>query len=190
MKKDRVVWDMSTLSVFLDGVNTEHPYLAQAARLSLMTGLRAGELYALHLIDVDVGSRMMKIHRSYNHKTKSVQEHTKTGIVRYVPINEQLYNLLSAIGTKNSPYVLPRHPLFDHGNQSNALFAVCCKLGIPAIRWHDLRALYASRLLLSGVSMVGVMQICGWTQLSTAQRYLRLSGKDVVGLTDNVTFPG
>lgn len=59
---------------------------------------------------------------------------------------------------------------------------------MPEINFHALRACFATQLLRNGVEPARVMRICGWKELSTMQRYIRLSGVDIAGVTDSLKF--
>ncbi|MBS1982643.1 MAG: tyrosine-type recombinase/integrase [Bdellovibrionales bacterium] len=50
-----------------------------------------------------------------------------------------------------------------------------CKLhGLLSIKFHTLRACFSTQLLRQGVEAAKVMKICGWKDLKTMQRYIRL----------------
>ena len=56
-------------------------------------------------------------------------------------------------------------------------------LGLPSIRFHTLRACFATQLIRDSVAPAVVMKICGWKDLKTMQRYIRLAGIEVKGAT-------
>lgn len=186
--RDKRAWSDSQLKEFLRWCMLNDTYWHDVCYLASATGARAGELYALRRSDICVEDRLIVISRSYCHKTRRENSYTKTGIVRSVPVaQEVLTNILRYPICEFSPdHLLARSRIFDCGNQSNYTNRCARLAGLPHIRFHDFRAMYASKLLRRGLSLPVVMQICGWTQLSTAQRYLRLSGADVVGSTDQI----
>ena len=189
---DRVAWTAEETLRFLQYVSNTSPYWRSALTLAILTGLRAGELYALRWDEVDLEERLIRVTSAYNHKTRTYNPYPKNRRLRYVPVNDTLEGVLRglmSLPVDTGGYVLPRNWAFDAGVQSKTVGAYCRESGVPVIRFHDLRAIYASTLLKGGVSLIHVMQVCGWSQLSTAQRYLRLSGKEVVGLTDTISFP-
>ncbi|HMN70031.1 MAG TPA: site-specific integrase, partial [Bdellovibrionales bacterium] len=55
----------------------------------------------------------------------------------------------------------------------------------------DLRATFITQMLNNGVPLSKVMAIVGHSSLKTTQGYLRLSGKDVEGATEDlkITVP-
>ena len=56
------------------------------------------------------------------------------------------------------------------------------------IKFHALRACFATQMLASGVPAPIVMKIGGWKKSSTMDIYLRLSGVDTKGATECLGF--
>lgn len=61
-------------------------------------------------------------------------------------------------------------------------------MGSPQLKFHTLRACFATQLLADGVEMTKVMKIGGWKDIKTMQIYLRLAGIDEQGATDGLRF--
>jgi site-specific recombinase XerD len=57
-------------------------------------------------------------------------------------------------------------------------------IGIKSIKFHALRACFATHMLNEGISLTTVMKIAGWKELGTVQKYTRLSGIHERGATD------
>lgn len=77
------------------------------------------------------------------------------------------------------------------GDQAKILKNFCEEIGITPIKFHDLRATFITQMLNNGVPLSKVMAIVGHSSLKTTQGYLRLSGKDVEGATEelNIAVP-
>jgi integrase len=88
----------------------------------------------------------------------------------------------------NDDFVLPRISLWKIGQQAKVLKDFCKSIGLPKIKFHTLRACFATQLIGSGVEPIKVMKICGWKDLKTMAYYLRLAGVDEKGATDNLRF--
>lgn len=154
--------------------------------LALLTGMRNGELFALKWSDIDLDKRLMTVQRSYNKRNKEFKS-TKAGYWRSVPISSELHGLLLEL-KNNHEFVLPRMEAWIQGQQAKVLKSFCREIGIPEIKFHTLRACFATQLISDGVEPIKVMKVCGWQDLKTMARYLRLSGVEEKGVTDGLSF--
>lgn len=57
-------------------------------------------------------------------------------------------------------------------------------IGLPKIKFHALRACFATQLLAKGTPAAIVMKICGWKDLKTMEFYVRVAGVEEKGATD------
>lgn len=57
-------------------------------------------------------------------------------------------------------------------------------LGLPRIRFHNLRATWATIMLSMGIAPINVMAMGGWKDLKTMQFYIRKAGVDTLGISD------
>lgn len=64
----------------------------------------------------------------------------------------------------------------------------CTGNGLPSVKFHALRACFATQLISTGIPPAVVMKICGWKDLKTMQRYIRLAGIDEAGATEVLRF--
>jgi integrase len=154
---------------------------------ALLTGMRSGELYALTWKDVDFESRLINCNKSYNCKTRDFKS-TKAGYWRQVPISPDLETTLreQRLETGHTEFVFERHWQWDKGLQAKVLRSFCFVNGLPSIKFHTLRACFATQMLRHGVEAAKVMKICGWKELKTMQHYVRLAGIEISGATDNL----
>lgn len=167
--------------------------------VALLTGMRNGELYALKWSDVDLEKGLITVQRSYNKRTKEFKS-TKAGYWRTVPISEELKHLLLhllqqqhggggvrvGLNSVGLDFVLPRIELWGQGAQARVLREFCTALGLIPIKFHTLRACFATQLISSGIEPIKVMKICGWLDLKTMARYVRLSGVEESGATEKL----
>lgn len=154
--------------------------------MALLTGCRNGELFALTWDDIDFSSKSIRVSKSYNKRLR-ITKSTKAGYWRNIPINTDLKKLLLELkSTSVTEHVLPRIRDWRQGYQARALKTFCAGIGITPIRFHDLRACFATQLLQNKVAPATVMKICGWKELDTMARYIRLAGIDESGATDSL----
>lgn len=157
--------------------------------VALLTGMRNGELYALKWSDVDFEKGLITVQRSYNKRTKEFKS-TKAEYWRTVPISEELKHLLLHLrgggATPCSDFVLPRLGLWVQGTQARVLREFCSSVGLSPIKFHTLRACLATQLISSGVEPIKVMKVCGWLDLKTMARYVRLAGIEESGVTEKL----
>ena len=152
--------------------------------LALYTGMRNGELYALTWDKVNFEQRQILVSRAWNNKDGF--KDTKSGDDRIVEVAPKLMEILRELKLQNSgsEFVLPRISNWDKGEQARELRMFLTGLRLPAVRFHDLRATWATLLLSKGVTPIKVMMMGGWKDLKTMQIYVRKAGVDVRGATD------
>lgn len=155
--------------------------------LACYTGLRNGELYALKWESVDLKKRIIYITHSWN-KINGFKE-TKSGDDRVVEIAPSLLPILIELKEKSSnEFVLPRIRDWETGTQAKPLKDFLKALNLPLIRFHDLRASWATIMLSKGIEPIKIMSMGGWKDLKTMQIYIRKSGINIQGITDLLKF--
>lgn len=163
---------------------SDHPWYPVWC-MALSSGCRNGELYALVWDDVNFDSNNICVSKSYNTRTRSIKS-TKAGYWRNVPINEELRSLLLELKNeaKGRAEVLPRLPNWNKGCQAKELRTFLTSINLPSVKFHTLRACFATMMLQLNTPAPKVMKICGWRDLDTMAKYLRLSAIDEAGATD------
>jgi integrase len=156
-----------------------------------LTGMRNGELYALTWDQIDLEKNLILVDRSYDSNMKQTGP-TKGRYWRTVPINSSLRSLILEIKKNRdipkSEYVLPRNKEWENGDQAVSLKSFLKSLNIKPVRFHALRACFATQMLTNGVPALIVMKIGGWKNTSTMDIYLRLAGVDTKGATECLGF--
>ncbi len=161
--------------------------------VALMTGLRNGELYALKWINVNLEKRQILVNCSWS--SKDGFKSTKSGNDRIVEIPNPLLPLLKELKLRSAEcdFVLPRLGRWDRGEQAYDLRIFLKSIGLPEIRFHDLRASWATWLLDKGVAPSKVMSQGGWSNLDTMMIYMRKAGiniKDSTSVLDGIQTHG
>ncbi len=154
---------------------------------AVYTGMRNGELHALSWENTDLENRKILVSCSWN-KKDGHKDLTKSGEDRIVEIAPTLLMLLKELKIKSGggPFVLPRIPAWDEGRQAEILRAFLLGINLPRIRFHDLRASWATVMLGKGIEPVKVMSMGGWKDLKTMMIYVRKAGINIRGITDDL----
>ena len=157
-----------------------YPHIAVA----LYTGMRNGEIYALTWDKVNLEERKILVDSAWNKQDGF--KSTKSGNDRMVEIALPLLTLLKELKLKStdSHFVLPRISQWDEGHQAAALRMFLVGLDLPVVRFHDLRATWATIMLGKGIEPAKVMIMGGWNDLKTMMVYMRKAGINIRGITD------
>ena len=176
--------------------------------IAVLTGCRSGELHQLKRGDVEVISReaaieedhkpfnqkrygFIRVRKSWNTRFKEVGP-TKAGYWRTVPVSSEVYwflmNERQLEKLRPEDFLLPRFRDWTRGGQARTLRAFCIGNRLPSVKFHTLRACFATQLISTGIPATVVMKICGWRDLKTMQRYIRLAGIDEAGATEVLRF--
>lgn len=156
--------------------------------MALYTGMRNGELFAVTWDKVDLDNRQILVDCAWNNKDGF--KDTKSGNDRIVQIAPELLIILKELKIHNfeSPFVLPRIDKWNKGEQARELRVFLLGLGLPRIRFHDLRATWATIMLTNGIPPIKVMSMGGWQDLKTMQHYIRKAGVDTTGISDDLSL--
>lgn len=155
--------------------------------MALYTGMRNGELFALTWDKVNLEDRLITVDRAWNNKDGF--KSTKSGDDRVLEIAPNLCLVLKQLrlwGAETGNFVLRRVPCWEKGEQARELRKFLLGLNLPPIRFHDLRATWATLLLAKGVEPIKVMKMGGWQDMKTMMIYVRKAGVDIRGMTDRL----
>lgn len=165
---------------------TGHPWYP-IWTVALMTGMRSSELYALRKENVLLKDGLIRICESWDWETFQAKS-TKAGYWRTAPIAETLMPIIVELMERKDTgeFLLPRFHEWKKGYQALILRQFCEEIGITSVRFHTLRACFATHLLSSGVPETTVMRIGGWKNFKTFQIYIRLAGTREKGATNDL----
>ena len=136
--------------------------------LSLKTGMRKGEVFDLNWSDID-----------FQQKTVTVRgENSKSSQTRHIPLSPIALAALKdweKQSLNKTGYVFPS----SAGGRLNDVKKSWLKLletgEIKNFRWHDMRHDFASKLVMRGVPLNTVRELCGHADLNTTLRYAHLA---------------
>jgi len=136
--------------------------------LSLKTGMRKGEVFDLEWSDVDL-----------KRKTLTVRgENSKSSQTRHIPLSPSALDVLKSWKKQSSNDVARVFPS-DSGDRLNNVkkswTSLLKKAKINNFRWHDMRHDFASKLVMKGVPLNTVRELCGHADLNTTLRYAHLA---------------
>jgi integrase len=134
--------------------------------VALNTGMRRAEILNLKWNQIDFEDRKIRV------------EKTKSGKVRFVPVNNNLFYVLKSLRAESgqSPFVFlsPKtgKPYLD---MKTGFKGACKRAGISDLRFHDLRHTFASRLVEKNVDIETVKELLGHHSITITQRYTHSS---------------
>ena len=162
---------LSEAVIWLDG---HYPRVGALVTFLLSTGMRIGEALAIKWEDVD---------HSLEHITLST---TKGGKKRHVPINAACKKVLGQLAESTPafvadswlfPGVLPGKPM---SRPVRPWKKACLVVGLPAaLRFHDLRHIYASFCVKDGIPLYTVQRLLGHSSIRMTERYASLAHCDL-----------
>lgn len=165
-----------------------HPFGQRALAGLAFTGLRLGELVGLRWEDIDAGQGLITVRRTFspNGHGKLEVRATKSGRIRSVPILNELVPWLERAQAAGLDHVFTgtRGGPFDSGNLSRAVKWEQIRDQIAtfpdgrALRFHDLRHTFLTRLARAGNSPQNIQRVAGHASISTTELYTRSSSTD------------
>jgi integrase len=171
------------------GEESKRPGLYPLFALLAYTGLRRGEALGLRWTDADLERRMLTVRRSYDGTTKSSKHRT-------VPVPAELAIILKAYKLAD-----PWKGTLCFPNDEGEMYSQNAKLeailheglhrtGLPRIRVHALRHVFASHFVMGGGDIFTLQRILGHsTPQLTSDTYAHLSPRHLAGEADRVTYP-
>ncbi|MEO8644023.1 site-specific integrase [Pseudomonas sp.] len=160
-----------------------NPMLGWIVRIALETGMRSSEITSLRLPQVDLVKRVIRL------------ADTKNDSARTVPLNKRATEVFqSALKYPARPIdchlVFFGEPGKDGRRRPYAFTKVWGvlkkKLGMPDLRFHDLRHEAVSRLVEGGLSDQEVSAISGHKSMQMLRRYTHLRAEDLVSKLDQI----
>lgn len=181
IKADPKFWDISEINYFLNATKNSPFHLLW--KFALYTGMRAGEIAGLKWDCVHSNRSFggyegaIEIKRMYNQKTRQLEETTKNGDRRVIPILPEVKEILASLESSDG-FVFGGSTMYDSSHFNRQLQVTLKKLSqIPLIKFHGLRHSFCSYLDSTGMSRRIVSEIMGHRDLNTTNRYSHVNNK-------------
>ncbi|OFZ26165.1 MAG: hypothetical protein A2381_08590 [Bdellovibrionales bacterium RIFOXYB1_FULL_37_110] len=183
-------WLPSEIQKFLNASQDNELY--NLYLVALNSGLRRGELLGLCWDKIDFKNKQIEISRIRDRY--SLKETTKTGKIRYVPMNQVVFDTLFKLSlsklnlqfvfTTNDGQAINLNHLSDRKFQ-NAI----TKANVKRIRFHDLRTSYAANFCMQGGDVYALSRILGHTNVEmTTSKYAHLHPSYLRQVADTISF--
>ncbi len=140
----------------------------------IYTGCRKGEVLNLKWNDVDMQNDVIGV------------KGTKTKHDRYIPISKPLKSLLTGI-EKNQDclYVFNKNGA-KIGDFKRSFHTACLNAGLKDLRIHDLRHVFASKMVMGGTSLYITGELLGHRTTQMTKRYSHLVPETLKKAVDDV----
>jgi len=140
-------------------------HLKPIVTVALFTGMRKGEILNMKWSDIDFARGIITLF------------HTKNGEKREVVMNDVVYATLMGVKkTPDSSFVFCNKKGRPYRVDADTAFrSALKKTGIKDFRFHDLRHVFASQLMMMGSNLSVVQKLLGHKTLQMTQRYAHLA---------------
>ena len=140
----------------------------------IYTGCRKGEALNLKWDDVDLQNNVISI------------KGTKTKYDRYIPVSKPLKELLTGIEKKDDClYVFNKNGV-KIGNFRKSFLTACKNAGLKDMHIHDLRHVFASKMVMGGTSLYITGELLGHRTTEMTKRYSHLVPETLKKAVDDI----
>jgi integrase len=147
---------------------------------AVFTGLRRGELQALHWSAVDLEAEILRVEASWDRVAGLVEPKSRSGR-RSVPIPAALHGELAAqrlrqgAGGRGFVFSADGTKPFDPSNEIRAARRIWTEAELEGLGFHQARHFYASLMVASGVNLKALCSFMGHSSVTvTLDRYAHL----------------
>lgn len=158
----------------------------------LNTGLRIGEIAGLCWDCINFEKRQILVKRTLS-RMSGLQEYTKTKAIRYLPMNDEVYDLLKFLwkNQKSEVFIFTDETgksLCPDHYSSRHFKAALDLAGIKRIRFHDMRHTFASHYMMNGGNIYDLQKLLGHKDIKTTMKYAHLSPEHLLEASKVVNF--
>lgn len=155
-------------------------------------GLRVGEIAGLCWDCVNFETKQVLVKRNMTRK-KRLKEYTKTKCIRYVPMNDQVLEVLRYLwkNQNSSKFVFAKsngEPIDPDHYSSRQFKDALVRSGIEAINFHKTRHTFASHFMMNGGNIYDLQKILGHRDIESTMKYAHLSPEHLLEASKIVSF--
>ena len=155
-------------------------HLRAMAVLALSTGLRQANVRLLRWDQVDLAARVARVPPSA----------AKAGETITAPLSDDAIEVLQSQLGAHATYVFVWRGEPIAGKLTNTAWKrATAAAGLPGLRWHDLRHVWATWLAAAGVPEQIRQEWGGWKTAAMARRYTHLAGAHLVPYANAIRLP-
>jgi integrase len=174
-------------------VSRQHPCGA-AVWISLLAGLRPGEVQALRWSAIDFDRSQILIRATFNKKLRVIQDYPKQGDWGRAPIPKALYEFLKerSIGKTSEDFVAENWlggMLCYESFAIKVLPALCRQAGVKRITPHELRHSCTELYVEAGASAEDIRRLLNHKSLTATLRYIHRTDERLMGVASRVGNP-
>lgn len=172
-EQDFGYWLPTERDKFLEAARFLNPKFTEACLLAVFTGMRRGEIRALGRKAVDLDRGTIGVMRNFSERTQRIHDRTKNRKLGWLPMTDQVKRMLMRRAD-----LAPDQLIFEPDVLKGArhkLRRLANRVGVPPIRFHDLRHTFASCLIMNGVDIYTVQRLMRHSSISMTQRYAHLA---------------
>lgn len=166
---------------------TENPSASNIGiLLSIVTGIRIGELCALRWNDIDIEKRIITVRHTVQ-RIKNFKGNTATKIVitepksstsfREIPLPEFIMPILEKLRLGDNCYILSgTEKVIEPRTMQYRFKSILKKLCLPDVNYHSLRHAFATKAIIVGFDIKTLSEILGHSSVEiTMNRYVHSS---------------
>ena len=166
--RDRILTKSESVKLLDACYESNLPMLRDIVVFASSTGARQGEIL-----------KMKREHINFEKKQITFFD-TKNSLDRTIPVPEHVLSMLKSYRFGEFVFNTLARRLRKH-------FTIACKRAeIKDLRFHDLRAYFATNALLSGMTIAQVSFLTGHKDWSQLKRYTRIKPEDLLEKINNV----
>lgn len=186
-EKDYQWWTTEDLASFTEKALSIDPEMTRLVTVAFHTGLRPGELAALRAGDVSFKTGRITVKATIDMTTGLRSEATKGKRIRYPQMNQAVREALEPARFQPLDAPVFRPDLF--WSLCRRFRKLCTAVGVPSMRFYDLRHSFASSLAMAGIDLMEIQRQIGHRSYQMTLRYAHLHPDRDNGVTEVLCAP-